>query len=313
MITYSIFVCSKCVKKLKMKVKVLLFVILIVASLGADAQRWKRYRWEAVYGIGVSNFLGELGGADQVGTDYMKDLVISTTRPSLMVGIRFKHTTQLASKFTVTWGIVAGDDANTEEPHRQARNLNFRAHIAEVGYNFEFYLRKEKRGHRFKLRGVRGIKKMAIYPYGFFGIAGFFFNPQSKVNGNWQSLHQYGTEGQNISPTRQTYNRFQLAIPIGGGLKWAIDRRWLVGIEYGLRKTFTDYIDDVSTTYYPNDEIRNAYGTTAALAADPTQGTWLGAGSYLQRGDPTDNDSYMFLLINANYKLKTSRDRKSVV
>ncbi len=290
-----------------MKVKVLLLVILIGASLGADAQRWKRFRWEAIYGIGVSNFLGELGGADQVGTDYMKDLEMRTTRPSLMVGLRFKHTPQLASKFTLTWGMVAGDDALTDEPLRQARNLNFRAHIAEVGYNFEFYLRKEKRGHRFKLRGVKGIKKMGIYPYGFFGIAGFFFNPQGKVAGNWENLYDLGTEGQNLSPTRSPYSRFQLAIPVGGGLKWAVDRRWLVGIEYGLRKTFTDYIDDVSTTYFPNDQLQAAYGSTAALAADPTGGTWLGSAAYQQRGDPTDNDSYMFLLINANYKLKTSR------
>lgn len=290
-----------------MKAKVLLLVILIGASLGADAQRWKRFRWEAVYGIGISNFLGELGGADQVGTDYMKDLEMRTTRPSLMVGIRFKHTPQLASKFTLTWGMVAGDDALTDEPIRNARNLNFRAHIAEVGYNFEFYLRKEKRGHRFKLRGVKGIKKMGIYPYGFFGIAGFFFNPQGKVAGNWENLYDLRTEGQGVGATREQYSRFQLAIPVGGGLKWAIDRRWLVGIEYGLRKTFTDYIDDVSTTYFPNDVLKQQYGSTAALAADPTQGSWVGSASYQQRGDPTDNDSYMFLLINANYKLKTTR------
>jgi opacity protein-like surface antigen len=290
-----------------MKAKVLLFVILIGASLGADAQRWKRFRWEAIYGIGVSNFLGDLGGADQVGTDYMKDLEMRTTRPSLVVGLRFKHTPQLASKFTLTWGMVAGDDALTDEPMRNVRNLNFRAHIAEVGYNFEFYLRREKRGHRFKLRGVKGIKRMGIYPYGFFGIAGFFFNPQGKVAGKWVNLYGLGTEGQNLSPTRTSYSRFQLAIPVGGGLKWAVDRRWLVGIEYGLRKTFTDYIDDVSTTYFPNDQISQEYGSTAALAADPTEGSWIGSESYQQRGDPTDNDSYMFLLINANYKLKTSR------
>lgn len=302
-----IFVGSEHVKTKKMRAKVLLLVILIGASFSADAQRWKRYRWETVYGIGAANFLGELGGADQVGTDYMKDLEMRTTRPSLTVGLRFKHTQQLASKVSLTWGMVAGDDALTTEPIRNARNLNFRSHIAEIGYNFEFYLRKEKRGHRFKLRGVKGIKSLGLYPYGFFGISGFWFSPQGKVGGNWEWLYPLGTEGQNLSPTRNPYSRFQLAIPMGGGIKWAVDRRWLIGIEYGLRKTFTDYIDDVSTTYYPNNEIKAAYGTTAALAADPTEGSWLGSASYQQRGDPTDNDSFMFLLITANYKLKTTR------
>ena len=75
--------------------------------------------------------------------------------------------------------------------------------------------------------------------------------------------------------------------------------------DYG--KTFTDYVDDVSTTYYPNNIINDERGATAALAADPTQGSWVGAARYQQRGDPTDNDSYLFLIIGANYKLKTTR------
>lgn len=291
-----------------MKAKVLLLVILIGASFGADAQRWKRYRWETVYGIGVSNFLGELGGADQVGTDYMKDLEMRTTRPSLMAGIRFKHTQQLASKVTLTWGMVAGDDALTKEPIRNARSLNFRSHIIELGYNFEFYLRKEKNGHRFKLRGVRGLKNIGLYPYGFFGISAFYFQPYGKVDGDWINLRNLSTEGQGLSPSRaDRYSQVAIAIPLGVGIKWAVDRRWLIGLEYGLRKTFTDYIDDVSTTYYPNDEIVNFYGPDAGLAADPTGGDWIGSASYQQRGDPTDNDSFMFLLINASYRLKTTR------
>ena len=290
-----------------MKSKVLLLVILLGAFFSSDAQRWKRYRWETIYGIGVSNFLGELGGADQVGTDYMKDLEFKTTRLALMAGLRFKQTQQISHKVSLTLGMVSGNDALTNEPIRKTRNLNFRSPIIEAGYNFEFYLRKEKRGHHFKLRGVKGIRSMGLYPYGFFGISGFFFSPQGKVDGSWEWLKGFNTEGQTLSPTREPYSRFQLAIPLGVGIKYAIDRRWLISLEYGLRKTFTDYIDDVSTTYYPNDQILTEYGTSAALAADPTEGTWIGSEPYQQRGDPTDNDSYMFLIIGANYKLKTTR------
>lgn len=290
-----------------MKAKLLLLVLLLGVFSTADAQRWKRYRWETIYGIGAANFLGELGGADQIGTDYMKDLEISKTRLAIMAGIRFKQTQNISHKLALHFGMVAGDDQTTEEPIRLARNLNFRSPLLELGYNFEFYLRKEKRGHRFKLRGVRGLKSMGIYPYGFFGISGFFFSPQGKVDDEWTWLRRWNTEGQTLSPTREQYSRVQLAIPLGVGLKWSVDRRWLIGIEYGLRKTFTDYIDDVSTTYFPNEQIRTAFGTTAALAADPTEGTWVGSAAYQQRGDPTDNDSFMFLMITANYKLKTTR------
>ena len=291
-----------------MKVKIFLFVVLIGAFFSSDAQRWKRYRWEAIYGAGMANFLGELGGANQVGTDYMKDFDWKAVRPALMVGMRFKQTQQISHKLNLTLALIAGNDQWTEDPIRLSRNLNFRSPLVEVGYNFEFYLKKEKRGHRFKLRGVRGLRNMGLYPYGFFGVSGFFFSPQGKVGGKWEGLKRLTTEGQGISETRSEYTKFQLAVPLGIGIKYAIDRRWLISIEYGMRKTFTDYIDDVSTTYFPSDRLEaEGYGALSSLAADPTQGAWVGAKSYQQRGDPTDNDSYLFLIISANYKLKTTR------
>ena len=74
-----------------------------------------------------------------------------------------------------------------------------------------------------------------------------------------------------------------------------------------MRKTFTDYIDDVSTTYFNKEMQEQVTGSVGLLAADPSQGSWVGAQAYQQRGDPTDNDSYLFLIIGANYKLKTGR------
>lgn len=290
-----------------MKAKLFLIIILLGVGFNSEAQRWKRYRWESIFGIGATNFLGDLGGADEIGTNYMKDLEWSKTRLAITAGLRFKQTQQISHKIAFTAGIVAGDDMKTKQPIRRARDLNFRSPILELGYNFEFYLKKEKRGHRFKLRGVKGLRSMAIYPYGFLGVSGFFFAPQGKFGDGWHYLQELHTEGQTLTPTRTTYKKFQLAVPLGLGLKVAVDRRWLVSIEYGLRKTFTDYIDDVSTTYYPNDLIEEQFGSDAALAADPSQGSWEGAESYQQRGDPSDNDSYMFLLLSANYKLKTTR------
>jgi hypothetical protein len=290
-----------------MRVKVFIFVVLMGSFFSSDAQRWKRYRWETIYGIGIANFLGELGGANQVGTDYMKDFDWKAVRPALTVGIRFKQTQQISHKANLTLALVAGNDQWTEDPIRLARNLNFRSPLVEIGYNFEFYLKKEKRGHRFKLRGVKGLRNMGLYPYGFFGVSGFFFSPQGNVGGNWKWLKPLRTEGQGIFETRAEYSRFQLAVPLGIGVKYAIDRRWLISIEYGMRKTFTDYIDDVSTTYFNKEIQEQETGSVGLLAADPSQGAWVGAQAYQQRGDPTDNDSYLFLIIGANYKLKTGR------
>ena len=75
-----------------------------------------------------------------------------------------------------------------------------------------------------------------------------------------------------------------------------------------MRKTFTDYIDDVSKTYYDNDAIKSHSGETAAHLADPSlpprEGQTL-AGE--QRGDPRDRDAYMFAVFSLHYKIRTGR------
>jgi hypothetical protein len=81
-----------------------------------------------------------------------------------------------------------------------------------------------------------------------------------------------------------------------------------IGVEFGIRKTFTDYIDDVSKTYYDKQAISQANGTIAGFLSDPslnssTPQTNLGS----QRGDAVDNDSYMFLMFSFHYKLRTGR------
>ena len=288
-----------------MRTKVLLLAVLLAVFFNSDAQRWKHYRWETIYGAGISNCLTDLGGADTYGRNGLQDYDWRSTRPTLMVGMRFKQTQQISHKLNFTVGMIAADDKLTKEKYRNGRNLHFRSPILELGYNFEFYLKKEKRGHRFKLRGVKGLKNMGLYPYGFFGISTFFFAPQANVGGDWKWLKPLTTEAQGISPTKKPYSLMQLSIPLGVGLKYAIDRRWLISIEYGLRKTFTDYLDDVSTIYPNQDFLINEakQGSVSALASDPTNNQEAGS----QRGDATNNDSYMFLIIAANYKLKTNR------
>lgn len=295
-------------------VKSILIIAIILLPVLSKAQgnRWKRFRYEVVLGLGATNFLGELGGANQIGTDYYRDLEFRMTRPAVNLGFRYKLTQQTAVKVGFTWGIVAGDDALTKEEFRSARSIHFRSHIIEFDAQYELYLKKEQTGHRFKLKGVKGRKARGVYPYAFVGIGGFWMNPRAKdENGDWTALKPLGTEGQYIAETRSPYSRFQLAIPIGIGFKMRMGgksgRQWLIGVEYGKRKTFTDYIDDTSRTYWPNDQIKTVGGPTAAYLADPTKGNWIGSAPNNQRGDPTDKDSYMFLLITVNYTLQTTR------
>jgi hypothetical protein len=60
---------------------------------------------------------------------------------------------------------------------------------------------------------------------------------------------------------------------MGIGFKYTIDRRWGISLEYGFRYTFTDYIDDVSKTYYDRDALAEYRGDLAAALSDKSKAT----------------------------------------
>jgi len=288
---------------------IILIVLFTINSYSQRSARWKRMRYEIFYGVGATNFLGELGGANKEGTNFLADFEYTMTRPLLSLGFRYMILEKLSAKVMLSYGWLRGDDNTTTEPYRNYRSLSFYSPLVEFAIQGEYHLTKERIGHRYNLRRVRGVKGIKLNTYFFAGIAGFWFNPKGKdQNGKWQSLQPLGTEGQNVSPVRKKYSRVQLSIPFGLGLKYGLNRKWSIGLELGVRKTFTDYIDDVSTTYYDNDAIKAANGEEAAYLADPSSGEhpgWTAGGQ--QRGDPNDKDAYMFMILNLTYKLRAGR------
>ncbi len=294
-----------------MKKHILLsFTFLILFSSMSEAQRlrarWKAYRYEWSFGVGASNFLGDLGGANAIGTNGFKDLELSLTRPALTVGMRYKLSPALSLHSHFTYGHVKGDDKLTKEYFRSTRDINFKSNIYEFNVNFEAAILSQKEGGIYRLRGVRRSNSFEGSLYGFVGIGVFHFNPKGQFNDKWYELQPLGTEGQGVSPARDKYKRTQICIPFGIGGRYFFNRRWGVGFEFGLRKTFTDYIDDVSKTYYDPEAIRQANGPIAEYFSNPNpnaESTAVGQ----QRGDPRDKDAYMFAIISLHYKIRTGR------
>lgn len=309
-----------------MRTKVLVLLLFILPTL-SQAQRWKRQRYEWVAGVGATQFLGDLGGRNQIGSDYFFDLDAASTRYVVNLGFRYKISPYVSAKTGFSFGEIAGDDKYTEEAFRNNRNLHFRSPVVEWATQIEVSWMRESIGSRYKIRRVRGRgrKGSQVYVYGFAGVALLYMNPMAKYNGKWHSLKPLHTEGQEFVPSRSEYSNWQFTIPFGIGMKYALDKKSSIGLEYGLRKTFTDYMDDVSTTYVytkwaPNElGIRQAlgYDDVAAALADPSidrvsgdADSFPGACSACpgqQRGDPSDLDSYMFLMITYQRKIRTSR------
>jgi hypothetical protein len=119
---------------------------------------WKHQRKEIYFGVGATNFLGDLGGLNRIGTDYSPmDLEWVVTRPAGHFGFRYRLKPWICTKSNLQYGILKGDDALTNEPARHYRNLKVRTHIFEFSQHLEFIIfNKEQFGKRFDIRWPKG-------------------------------------------------------------------------------------------------------------------------------------------------------------
>jgi len=291
--------------------RVILLFCLIAFSLNTYSQTVfksttsrARNKYEWIGGIGPSNFLGELGGSDHIGTHFIRDFDFKSTRYCLNAGLRYKSGPFFGYKGMLTIAMVSGDDALTNENIRHNRNLSFRSPIVELSGQVEFYFLREKSGTMYKISGLTSKKKKKnITAYIFAGVGAFWFMPQAKYNGTWYDLRKLHTEGQGLPGGPSQYSNFNVCIPIGIGVRKTINKRWSIGAELSFRKTFTDYIDDVSGKYYDKTKLAAAYGPVSAALSDPSLGDIAGAtNATFQRGDVRYKDAYMFLTVNVGYK-----------
>lgn len=317
-------------RTLNLVILCLLFSIVgqeVAAQFYRNQGYWKKNRWEFIGGIGASNFLGELGGRDQVGSDFIWDLETKEFKPALSAGIRYTTSRSTNVRLQASYAVLAGDDALTSEKFRFNRNLHFRSRVIEVAGIFEYTFYKVRAGHKYNLTGVKGQKPRAANFYAFLGVGGLYFNPQGNVDGTWYDLKPLGTEGQNFRDGADPYSKITMVVPMGIGYRWRLAMDGLmVGVEIGHRMTFTDYIDDVSTVYYDQADLINQSGLDplenqlAAYFGNPSHGYYIGENGEeiplestftgAQRGDPDDNDAYLFVQATVNYKLSKKTYRK---
>lgn len=284
----------------------LLFVSGIVFCNGQTLRfDWKKDRREILFGGGANNFLGDLGGANQIGTNGLRDFDLPAIRPNFIAGYRYRLSKRTAVQSNLVYAVLYGNDKLTLEPFRNNRNCNFRTTVVELSAQFEYTIVRERVGARYPWLHLKGWRYIQESSYLFAGIGLMYFNPKGERNGEWYALRPLCTEGEGLISTRPRYSLVQLVIPFGIGFKFALSEKWSVGIEYGIRKTFTDYLDDVSKTYVDPAFIGSEKGWMAEYFSNPTNNT-LGpnvtAPGY-QRGDPRDKDSYMFSFISFYYKI----------
>lgn len=213
----------------------LLFGLFLLIGFSVEAQRIGNQRTEVGLMLGGSNYQGDLSPPSGLPVD------IDETNFALGGIFRYYFTPRLNFKANVYYGTISGDDRNFQE--RVGRNLSFESHVLEFSGQVEFNI----------LPFISGSRTNRFAPYVFTGISVFNFNPQAEdIDGNMVELQPLGTEGQGTPSGTNPYSLTQIAIPMGVGFKYAFRNGWNLGFEFGSRRTFTDYLDDIGTNYAPD-------------------------------------------------------------
>jgi len=295
-------------------------LLILAAYLPARSQMAIGNYFEAGATVGPMVFLGDLGGHFGRGTEFLKDYNMKSTRWSVGGFLAAHPAEWIGFRLALNYGQINGDDSyiNSKgglEQWRLQRNLDFKSNIAEAYVSMELYptvfLEDDPTDQTGRLR-----------PYGTLGVGVFHFNPQGSYvdpgtgQTSWVYLRPLHTEGEGFAeyPGRKEYSLTQINIPMGVGIKYYFSNNLNISFEILYRKTFTDYIDDVSTTYIdpslffkylsPSDaQIASIIYNKSPLRGIP--GSNYNPGD--KRGDPTRTDSYFTAGFKVGFRLGGDR------
>lgn len=262
---------------------VLLFLICTVSLKS-------QWLWDFGINACAANYLGDIGGGAGTRKDFVADLKLAKTRWNFGGFARYKWRPKVSLKFAVDYLRLEGDDALSANPGRRFRNFNFRNDIYDAALTAEyFFYENNDLGNTYRYRnGMRA--------YIFAGVGGFMSNPKTFYKGEWVALQPLATEG-------YQYRKFVVNIPMGVGLYFTLNKKNRIGFEINYRKTFTDYIDDISgnypdsppTDYDPGIVLRTPelqQTNPDLVASDPAAFDSHHFGGY-KRGDSKHKDAYI--------------------
>jgi hypothetical protein len=192
---------------------------------------------EIGFGLGIYNYTGDL----------VRTYDLTQSHPAATVFYRSNISHVISFRTSLTGGQLAASDAhNPIDPFAAKRNASFDIFLMEISGAFEY--------HFLDWRDTK--RRLRFTPYVFAGGALF------GISGNNNKTAQY--------------SNVQVAIPFGGGMKYVLNPKYYISFEIGIRKTFFDYLDNISGS---TNTVNKTY----------------------QYGNPNDFDNYFFTGISLTY------------
>jgi hypothetical protein len=259
-----------------MRPLVLTIILTFLLSQAMHAQKSGQTDFELGLSGGVSWYNGDINPYAHFSNNYWHE--------SVGVSLRRNLNQRFVLRAQINFGHISADDIQSSSQFQSNRNLNFSSPLYEAASTLEFNF----------LPFDALINKHRFSPYSFIGIAGFYFNPSTIIEGSVYELQPLETEG-------ESYLQYGISIPFGFGFKLALNDRIIVSTDWGLRKTFTDYLDDVSAVYPNQSDISGLSQDISdrSLVQSGPDGTNWGT----QRGNSVTKDYYTFAMVTLAVRL----------
>ncbi len=200
-------------------------IIIITFFLSLATIGFSQYSELGVFG-GTSYYIGELNPSIQV---------VNEVNPSVGLFYRRNTNTRYALRFGLNYAKLSASDSKLNSALSNYRQMSFQSELYE-GYGIlEFNFLPYEIGNR----------RTAPYsPYVFIGLAVFMVNPEIESNSG-STVNSTGTA---IAPS----------VPFGVGIKFSLNNSWGMGLEWGMRKTFMDEIDGLTSTDSGGYQLSNS-------------------------------------------------------
>jgi outer membrane protein OmpA-like peptidoglycan-associated protein/opacity protein-like surface antigen len=193
-------------------------------------------KWEGGVFLGISNYMGDM---------VEPRFTLAQSSPAFGLLLRNHISERFGVRLNLLYGKIKGADENYEEL-ASFRDASFSSSLVEISAMGEYEFLGNKR------YSDDGKFNRTVSPYIFAGIGMSFVNPDPDFGATPNALEQLDIDAD--------YSNTHFALPIGIGIRFDLNSKLNLGIEYGQRLSFSDYLDGVKASGDPDNNDIYAFG-----------------------------------------------------
>ena len=289
----------------KMRLPIIIIITLLI-STGVHAQRgnqsWKKYRHEGSIGFGFNTFLAGIGEDDKFGTRFLLQ------RSTMNASYRYFFAKHFAVRGSFTHAYSRKNDKEIIDPTRINARLDYEMTLSEFGGMFEYHIFDETHmgSRKGKVRRARGgMSRGPKFGISLFAGSAFsYMRPYAELYGNRMVLKEYNANAGYVSPT--DYKKLHIHFPVGAHVRLVVAENWRIGFEAGHRFGLREYIGNVSTVYYKD---QNPWAQTSEYTDTQFSGEYVTLDKenapIATLANKKGKRDYFFGMLTLSYRIKT--------